>query len=181
MFKYSFKVPIIWFDLNSFCGKIMMMEIKGKKIKEFNPFDLQNATQEQLTEEVKNLIDQIKEDADTPLDLSDNVLVYSKLLYLYGEIIVRCEKAYSLIKLENKNKELVLANDLKDQWQKEHEGKAPNAKYFDAKVALEMKEDKLKEIRRAEQVDRFRNAYDATKEKMNAVKRKIDSIRYEIS
>ena len=155
------------------------MEVKGRKIKEFNPFDLPNATQEQLTNEVKKLIDAIDENADTPVTLSENVLIYSQLLYLYGEIRVRCQKAYSMVKLENKNKELILLNDIKDEWSKDHDGKAPTAKYFEAKVALQMKEDRLKEIKCAEQVERFDNAYDATKEKMNAVKRKIDSIRYE--
>lgn len=150
----------------------MIMEEFNK----FNPFNLKNETDDNIIDRITSLMDEIDEEADTMVVLSDNVILLTDVIYLYGELIARLQKKAALLKMQNNNEESMLAFKLKSEWKN---GKAPAIAYFNTQAAIQMTEKRNEEIEVGSQLTRIKYAYDATEEKINAVKKKIESIRYE--
>jgi len=147
-----------------------------EEFNKFNPFNLQNETDDNIIDKITSIMDEIDEEADTMVVLSDNVILLTDVIYLYGELIARLQKKSALLKMQNNNEESLLAHKLKKEWK---DGKAPALSYFSTQASIMMAEKREEEIEITSQLTRIKYAYDATEEKINAVKKKIESIRYE--
>ena len=98
----------------------------------------------------------------------------SDVLYIYGELQTRASKEYSLVKYQNGIREVKLSHDLK----KDSDEKA-NASYFNALAQEQMIIDFQREVELKTNVDKLKLAYDATQEKINALKKKMEAKRFE--
>lgn len=67
----------------------------------------------------------------------------------------------------------------KKSWNVERDGKQPAMAYFEA-LGTKFCEDKIKLLADKEcNLKRFKNAYSSTEEKINALKKRTEAIRYE--
>lgn len=150
------------------------------KLYMFNPFTIQNADSNQISETYINLQKQLIENADTGFDIAKNIEIYANMNYLLGEMIARIQQEYDLLKTEisiTENKQIYIQ---RKQWQEMQKEKPPAMSYFEAMASEFVKEDKKKLAELGARLFRFKKAYESIDSKQNALKKKIEAIRYEI-
>ena len=146
----------------------------------FNPFTIQNADSKEIADTYSNLQKEIVENADTGFQISKNIEVYANMNYLIGEMIARIQQEYEGLKTEIsivENKQIYIS---RKQWQETHTEKAPAMSYFEAMAKEFVKEDSKKLAELGARLFRFKKAYESIDSKQNALKKKIEAIRYEI-
>ena len=66
------------------------------------------------------------------------------------------------------------------QWQETNTEKAPAMSYFEAMAKEYVKEDSKKLAELGSKLFRFKKAYESIESKQNALKKKIEAIKYEL-
>lgn len=140
----------------------------------YNPYEISKYSDKQLVDQIKKIIDQCDDTKDSVSALTDDVMRLTDVLYIYGELYTRAQKEYSLLKYENGIEETQIAYKKKA----ESKEKFPIT-YFNTLAQQEMLDKKKSEIDLQLNVNRLKYAYDATQEKINALKKKIESKKYE--
>ena len=151
-----------------------------EKLYMFNPFTIQNADSNKISETFSILQKEITEDADTGFLIAKNIELYSNMNYLIGEMIARLQQEYDLLKTEiaiAENKQIYMQ---RKQWQETQKEKPPAMSYFEAMAKEFVKEDSKKLADLGAKLFRFKKAYESIDSKQNALKKKIEAIRYEI-
>lgn len=151
-----------------------------EKLYMFNPFTIQNADSQQIADTYSNLQNKLIKEADTGWKLSDNIEIYSNMNYLIGEMIARIQEEYDTLKNEisiTENKQIYMQ---RKQWQETQKEKPPAMSYFEAMAKEYVKEDSKKLAELGARLFRFKKAYESIDSKQNALKKKIEAIRYEI-
>ena len=100
--------------------------------------------------------------------------------YLIGEMIARIQLEYDTLKTDisiNENKQVYMQ---RKQWQETQKEKPPAMSYFEAMAKEYVKEDSKKLAELGARLFRFKKAYESIDSKQNALKKKIEAIRYEI-
>ena len=144
----------------------------------FNPFNIEQITQRQLQEMYHNVFNELKEEPSTMYEYSHNIEVYSNLNYIIGEIIARLTRNIVSLKTKIKIDTAKNTTEERKKWNKE-EGKTPALAYFEA-LATEKSQHEINQLTDEEcSLMRFKNAYNSMEEKINALKRKQDSIKFE--
>lgn len=146
----------------------------------FNPFTIQNADSQKIADTYTNLQKEIIENADTGFQISKNIEIYANMNYLIGEMIARLQQEYDTLKTEisiTENKQIYMQ---RKQWQETNKEKAPAMSYFEAMAKEFVKEDSKKLAELGSRLFRFKKAYESIDSKQNALKKKIEAIRYEI-
>lgn len=154
--------------------------MKFEKLYMFNPFDIVHVDNLKISETYKNLQEQLMEDADTGYVIANNIEIYANMNYLLGEMIARIQQEYDLLKTEisiKENKQIYLQ---RKNWQETNKEKAPAMSYFEAIAKESVKEDSKKLAELGARLFRFKKAYESIDSKQNALKKKIEAIRYEI-
>lgn len=144
----------------------------------FNPFQLMDDNDENLSKTINDLAKQYRY-SDLPQDIVFNINLEADLLMIYGEFIARLTEKCSLLKLENDVKEDKLITQLRTDWLKENTDKAPAMRYFEAKASEVLKDDRAKQFKEESMLKRFKQAYASLETKQNALKKKLESLRYE--
>lgn len=151
-----------------------------EKLYMFNPFTIQNADSKQIADTYSNLQSALIEKADTGFLISKNIEIYSNMNYLIGEMIARIQEQYDTLKNDisiQENKQVYMQ---RKQWQETNKEKAPAMSYFEAMAKEYVKEDSKKLAELGARLFRFKKAYDSIEGKQNALKKRIEAIRYEI-
>ena len=151
-----------------------------EKLYMFNPFTIQNADSKQIADTYENLQNELTENAETGFEISKNIEIYSNMNYLIGEMIARIQQEYDLLKTEisiTENKQIYVQ---RKQWQEVQTEKPPAMSYFEAMASEFVKEDRKKLAELGARLFRFKKAYESIDSKQNALKKKIEAIRYEI-
>ena len=95
-------------------------------------------------------------------------------------MIARLQKEYDLLKTEisiAENKQVYMQ---RKQWQETQKEKAPAMSYFEAMAKEYVKDDSKELADLGARLFRFKKAYESIDSKQNALKKKIEAIRYEI-
>ena len=124
--------------------------------------------------------DELRENPDTGFEISKNIEIYSNMNYLIGEMIARIQQEYDTLKTDisiSENKQIYMQ---RKQWQETNKEKAPAMSYFEAMAKEYVKEDSKKLAELGARLFRFKKAYENIDSKQNALKKKIEAIRYEI-
>ena len=150
-----------------------------EKLYLFNPFQIKDWDDDQIKDQVNALITKYDNGADTMYQLSMNVEILANINYLYGEKIARLTKKLALKKLDTDSKEAKQVYFSRKEWAKENTEKAPAMSYFEAKASEFVKEDREKQFEIQSDLTRFKYAYDSIENKMNAIKKKMESIKFE--
>lgn len=145
----------------------------------FNPFEIKKKTEIELKEIYEQVYNELLDEPNVMYEYAHNIEVYSNLNYIIGEIIARLQK--DVIELETKIKidtAITQTNERKN-WNTDLNGKAPAIAYFEALATRFSQNDINKLADKKCSYMRFKNAYKSTEEKINALKKKMESIKYE--
>ena len=146
----------------------------------FNPFRIPEATEEEIASTYENLYDKLKNDDTNGFDISTDIEIYANLNYLLGEMIARIKYTYSNLKNDIAIKENKAIFTLRDKWIEENGRKAPAMIYFEAMAKEEVKDELVRLAEYEEKLFRFNKAYESIESKQNALKKKLEAIKYEI-
>lgn len=144
----------------------------------FNPFRIKNVENKELQEMYEETFSQLFEEPNSMYEYAHNIEVYSNLMYICGECIARFTR--DIIDLKTKIQIDTAVNQVEERknWDTSN-GKAPAIAYFEA-LATRMSKDDINKLADKECfLKRFKNAYDSIETKMNALKKKLESIKYE--
>ena len=151
-----------------------------EKLYMFNPFTIQNADSQKIADTYSNLQKELKSNPESGFDIAKNIEIYANMNYLIGEMIARIQEEYDTKKTEisiMENKQIYIQ---RKQWQETQKEKAPAMSYFEAMAKEFVKEDTKKLAELGSRLFRFKKAYESIDSKQNALKKKIEAIRYEI-
>ncbi len=151
-----------------------------EKLYMFNPFTIQNADSKKIADTYSSLQKEIKENADSGFEISKNIEIYANMNYLIGEMIARIQQEYDDLKTEISIAESKQIYSSRKEWQETHEEKAPAMSYFEAIAKEYVKESNEKLAELGARLFRFKKAYESIDSKQNALKKKMEAIRYEI-
>lgn len=156
------------------------MIINGEKVYLYSPFQAKRWTEEEIELEVADLFKKYNPDADTMYLLSENIETIANINYLYGEMVSRLENELAMVKLEADSDESKAVYLYRREWVAENpKEKPPAMSYFEAKAEASVKEKREKQYKLKAMLSRFKYAYDSMEQKMNAIKKKQDAIKYE--
>lgn len=142
----------------------------------FNPFNIKNKTSKDLKDMYSNVFQQLLEEPNTMYEYAHNLEVYSNLNYIIGEVIARLNKDVLELKTKIKIDTAINTTEERKHWV---EGKPPAMSYFEA-LATRMSRDSINMLADKEcSLTRFKNAYKSTEEKINAIKKKMEAVRFE--
>lgn len=144
-----------------------------------NPFLLQTATLDDLGRQIQVLAEQYIYDDHTPNDVVSNINLESDLLVIYGEIIARFQKDAELTKLDANILEAKTIYQLRKDWVETSTERSPAIRYFEAQAEELTKPIRLKQIESENMLLRFKNQYKSVETKQNALKKKLEAMRYE--
>lgn len=151
-----------------------------EKLYLFNPFTIQNADSQKIADTYTNLQKEIIENADTGFQISKNIEIYANMNYLIGEMIARLQQEYDTLKTDisiAENKQIYMQ---RKQWQETQKEKPPAMSYFEAMAKEFVKEDSKRLAELGSRLFRFKKAYESIDSKQNALKKKMEAIRYEL-
>lgn len=144
----------------------------------FNPFNIKNWTDEELIEQYNELEHTLQND-DAIGSLAHDIEVYANLGYLIGEMVARY---YLLSSNADSELKVNIANSIyreRNNWTKTETDKIPAMSYFESKAhSLYLTE--IKQLNELEaNLKRFKYAYDSIESKQNALKKKLESVRFD--
>ncbi len=151
-----------------------------EKLYMFNPFTIQDADSKEIANTYSNLQKELIENADTGFQIAKNIEIYANMNYLLGEMIARIQEEYDLLKTDisiTENKQVYVQ---RKQWQETQRDKPPAMSYFEAMAKEYVKDNSKKLAELGSRLFRFKKAYESIDSKQNALKKKIEAIRYEI-
>ena len=155
------------------------MNINIEKTFLFNPFRIKEVTNAKLQEMYQETYSKLLEEPNTMYEYAHNIEVYSNLMYICGECIARFTRDIIELKTKIQIDTAVNQTNERKNWNTEKDGKAPAISYFEA-LATRMSRDDINKLADKECfLKRFRNAYESLETKTNALKKKMESIKYE--
>lgn len=145
----------------------------------FNPFNIKKVTETELANMYQEIFKKINTSPNSMFEYAHNVEVYSNLNYIIGEVIARLTKDIIELKTKIEIDKAVKSTEERKQWDTEKDGKMPAMAYFEA-LGTHFCKDSINRLADKEcSLKRFKNAYSSIEEKINAIKRKLDSIKFE--
>ena len=144
----------------------------------FNPFLLQTATEEELSKVINDLAGKYKI-SDMPYDIVYDINLESDLLTIYGEFIARFQEDADLLKIEADNTRDKAIYKLRKDWVETTTDKPPAMSYFEAQAEDLVKDIRVRQIHAESMLTRFKKAYSSLESKQNALKKKLETFKYE--
>lgn len=151
-----------------------------EKLYMFNPFTIQNADSKEIADTYVKLQSTLIENTDTGFQISQNIEIYANMNFLLGEMIARLQLEYDLLKTKISIQENTYIYELRKNWKNESTEKAPAMSYFEAQAKEKVQENSRELAEIGARLYRFKKAYESIDSKQNALKKKIEAIRYEI-
>ena len=149
------------------------------KLYMFNPFRINKWKDEEVQEQFELLLNQYDHEADIVSLMARNVEVLANQMYLMGEMIARYSERVSNLKLEVKVKSALIIQEERNAWMRITSTRVPAQTYFEAVADSKLMEERKQLIDCETRLTRFKYAYNATEERMNAQKKKIEAFKYE--
>ena len=145
----------------------------------FNPFRIKQMSDNQLRDAYNEVFQNLLNEPNTMYQYAHNIEVFSNLNYIIGEIIARLTEDLINLKTDIQVKSAIKCVEERKSWNAERDGKQPAMSYFEA-LGTKFCEDEIKLLAKKEcALKRFKNAYNSTEEKINALKKKQESIKFE--
>ena len=145
----------------------------------FNPFMIKDVSNSKLQEMYQETYEKLIEEPNSMYEYAYNIEIYSNLMYICGECIARFTREIIELKTKIQIDTAVNQTNERKNWNVDRDGKAPAITYFEA-LATRMSKDDINKLADKECfLKRFKNAYDTLETKTNALKKKMESIKYE--
>jgi hypothetical protein len=133
-----------------------------------------------LSEEFAKIHDTITDDDGNPFIIAQNIEKYANLYVIIGEMIARYQTEVDTQKLKVDTTRALQVYKEREIWLKEHDDKAPAMKYFEAKADVFVETEYKELITMRESLRRFKNSWESTDQKINALKKKYEAKKYEL-
>lgn len=144
----------------------------------FNPFRIKDVSNKQLEQMYQETYNKLLEEPNTLFEYAHNIEVYSNLMYICGECIARFTREIIELKTKIQIETAINQTEERKNWNTDY-GKTPAISYFEA-LATRMSKDDISKLADKECfLKRFKNAYETLEAKCNALKKKMESIKYE--
>lgn len=144
----------------------------------FNPFMLQTSSDEELSKVINDLAKQYRH-SDDAYDVVFNINLESDLLMIYGEFIARLQEEAEITKIRANNIRDKAVYSLRKDWSSMSSEKAPAMSFFEAQAEDLVKSDREKQLKAEAMLTRFKRAYSSLETKQNALKKKLEAMKYE--
>ena len=145
----------------------------------FNPFRIKEKTPKELQIIYERIYTELLDECNTMFEYAHNIEVYSNLNYIVGEIIARLSRDVIELKTKIKIDTAITQTEERKRWDSEVDGKPPAISYFEA-LATRFSQNDINGLADKEcSLARFKNAYKSIEEKINALKKKMESIKFE--
>jgi len=144
----------------------------------FNPFMLQTSSDEELSKVINDLAKQYRH-SDEAYDVVFNINLESDLLMIYGEFIARLQEEAELSKIRANNIRDKAIYSLRKDWSSTSSEKAPAMSFFEAQAEDLVRSDREKQLKAEAMLTRFKRAYSSLETKQNALKKKLEAMKYE--
>lgn len=145
----------------------------------FNPFLMETASDSDLARELNSLAGRYIYEDKTPNEVAFNINLESDMLMIYGEFIARYQKEAEMKKLEANILEAKSTYQLRKDWVATSNEKSPALRYFEAQGEELAKGLRTDQINAESMLTRFKKAYTSLETKQNALKKKLEAMRYE--
>ncbi|WP_305151643.1 hypothetical protein [uncultured Dubosiella sp.] len=155
------------------------MRTQTERLYLFNPFNLKNWENQQIKDQLDLLIAKYDEDADTMGGMALNIENLANQNVLLGEMIARLTEEYVVMKANLEANENIAIVTRRTDWN--GEGKPPAMKYFEALAAAQYEKERKELAKKESDLKRFKIAYDSIGEKINAIKKRMEAIKFEIA
>lgn len=151
----------------------------NEKLYLFNPFNIKKWTDEEISQQIDMLNEKYNNDANTLYEYALNVENLANQMYIIGEMKSRFYEKKTVLKAEVTNEENLQVYKQRDVWEETHEGKVPAMSYFQSMASDFVKDKRI--ILAQDEADyiRWSTAYESIEAKMNAVKKKMEAVKYE--
>lgn len=153
--------------------------IDGEKVYLFNPYQIKMWTDEMIEKQVTRLFEMLDLEADTMSGISRNIEIYSNIMSLYGEVIARLTENYNEVRIDNDTNEAIYTYEERKKWSMSTDEKAPSIKYFEGLAKQRVRASRKQENRYGSDLIRFKKSYDSLENKINALKKRQEAIRFE--
>ncbi len=145
----------------------------------FNPFNCKNVSEKEIQNMYNTIFDDLLEDPNSLFEYAHNIEVYANMNYLLGEVIARLTRDIINIKTEIEIDKAKKTVEERNNWNTERDGRMPAMAYFEALGTRFCQNDIKLLADKNCSLKRFQNAYKSIEEKMNALKKKLESIKFE--
>ena len=145
----------------------------------FNPFMMQTASDDDLARQLNFLAGQYIYEDSTPNEVAFNINLESDMLMIYGEFIARFQKEAEIAKLDANIMEAKSTYHLRKEWVATSNEKPPAMSYFEAQGEELAKSLRTTQINAESMLTRFKKAYTSLETKQNALKKKLEAMKYE--
>lgn len=145
----------------------------------FNPFNIKKATNNEIRDIYNEVFNGLLEEPSTMYEYAHNIEVYSNLNYIVGECIARLTKDLIELKTSIEINKAIKTVEERNAWDEEKDGKKPAIAYFEALATRFCQKDIQLLAQKESDLKRFKNAYVSVEEKLNALKKRLDAVRYE--
>ena len=151
----------------------------NEKLFLFNPFNIKNISEVELAKMYQEVHKKLLDEPNAMYEYAHNIEVYSNLNYIIGEVIARLTRDLINLKTDIQIKSATKSVEERKNWNVERDGKQPAIAYFEA-LGTKFCENEIKLLAEKEcSLKRFKNAYTSMEDKINALKKKLESIKYE--
>ena len=144
----------------------------------FNPFNIKKASNNEIRDIYNEVFKDLIDEPNTMYEYAHNIEVYSNLNYIVGECIARLTKDLIELKTQIEINKAVKTVEERNNWDEE-DGKKPAISYFEALATRFCEEDIKLLAQKESDLKRFKNAYTSVEEKLNALKKRLDAVKYE--
>ena len=145
----------------------------------FNPFRIKEVSNNKLQQMYQETYEKLIEEPNSMYEYAQNIEIYSNLMYICGECIARFTREIIELKTKIQIDTAVNQTNERKNWNTEKDGKPPAISYFEALATRMSKEDISRLADQECFLKRFKNAYETLETKTNALKKKMESIKYE--
>ena len=149
-----------------------------EKLFMFNPFNIKNWKDEEVAEQYEILNNSLSGE-DTAYSIAYDIELYANMGYLIGEMIARYYQSSSIQKVQTDQDIQNSVYRLRESWTKTSHEKPPAMSYFEAKAQTQYIADLKKLAETEANLKRFKYAYDSIESKQNALKKKLESIKFD--
>ena len=145
----------------------------------FNPFKIKDKTPQELSSMYDLVYKQLLDECNTMYEYAHNIEVYSNLNYIVGECIARLTKDLIELKTSIEINKAIKTVEERNNWNEEENGKKPAMSYFEALATRFCEKDIQLLAQKESDLKRFKNAYTSVEEKLNALKKRMEGIKFE--
>ena len=145
----------------------------------YNPFKVKYWKDEEIQEH-EILVDAYISDESAVMEMALNVENLANQMFLIGEMMARLQEQSNILKADIANKMTNAIYVERSTWERDHDGKAPSIKFFEALACQKVADERTKLAKVDSDLKRFKTAYESIEAKMNATKKKIEVTKFEI-